>query len=206
MLVKTIFITEMKSNFKKYLIEGALIVFSVLFALFINKLFDDYQTRKKKNVALESIERELHRNAAILSDWKKQHIEIRNRISDILEGRNDSLKTELLKYSFLNLGVLTDNKSLIDAILINTAWESSKTTGIISEFDFETTQKLTRVYTMQNVLTDRTIAKILDYYFDTDSHNIKNLDQILIQFQLRFWELTGQEELMVNLYKEALAT
>lgn len=194
----------MKSNYKKYIAEGTLIIFSVLFALFINKLFDDYQTNQKKVTALESIEQELLRNQAILQNWKEKHIAVRDRISSILEGESDSLKTELKKHDYLNLGVLTNNESLIDAILINTAWESAKSTGIVSEFDFETTQKLTLAYSMQEVLTERTLAKILDYYFDTSSHDMQNLDPILIQFQLRFWELTGQEELMVTVYQDAL--
>ncbi|HBZ38367.1 MAG TPA: hypothetical protein DF712_05710 [Balneola sp.] len=194
----------MKTNYKKYLAEGTLIIFSVLFALFINKLFDDYQTNQKKVAALESIEQELLRNQSILKNWKEKHIAIRDRISSILEGESDSLKMELLKFNYLNLGILTDNESLIDAILIDTAWESARSTGIVSEFDFETTQKLTLVYSMQDVLTDRTIAKILDYYFDTNSHDMKNLERILVQFQLRFWELTGQEELMMTVYQDAL--
>lgn len=194
----------MKTNYKKYLLEGALIIFSVLFALFINKLFDDYQINQKKNIALKSIEKELYRNQNILQSWKTKHTAIRNRISGIIEGKNDSLKTELKKYNYLNLGILTDNESLIDAVLTNTAWESAKSTGIISEFDFETTQRLTHVYSMQEVLTGRTIAKILDYYFDTNAHDLKNIDAILIQFQLRFWELTGQETLLVNLYEKAI--
>jgi|TARA_R100000541_G_scaffold47941_3_gene54987 hypothetical protein len=193
-----------KTNYKKYLAEGTLIIFSVLFALFINKLFDDYQTNQKKVAALESIEQELLRNQSILKNWKEKHIAIRDRISSILEGESDSLKMELLKFNYLNLGILTDNESLIDAILIDTAWESARSTGIVSEFDFETTQKLTLVYSMQDVLTDRTIAKILDYYFDTNSHDMKNLERILVQFQLRFWELTGQEELMMTVYQDAL--
>ncbi len=194
----------MKTDYKKYLAEGTLIIFSVLFALFINKLFDDYQTNQKKATALESIEKELIRNQSILQNWKEKHIAVRDRISSIINGDGDSLKTELQKYDFLNLGVLTDNESLIDAILINTAWESAKSTGIVSEFDFETTQKLTLVYSLQEVLTDRTLAKILDYYFDTSSHDMENLEPILIQFQLRFWELTGQEELMMTVYEDAL--
>jgi hypothetical protein len=189
---------------KKYLAEGLLIVFSVLFALFINKLFDDYKTNQKKVIAIESIQKELYRNSGILDNWKKQHIEIRNAITAIVEGKNDSIKNELLKYDYLNLGVITKNENLIDAILTNTAWESAKSTGIISEFDFETTQKLTLVYSMQDELMNRTVAKILDYYFDSNSHDLKNIDQILIQFQLRFWELTGQEELMTGLYQEAI--
>ncbi|MBT8180513.1 MAG: hypothetical protein KJO53_02880 [Eudoraea sp.] len=191
-------------NIKRYIGEGLLIVFSVLFALFINKLFDDYKTNKKKTIAIESIQNELYENSSILDNWKEHHLKIRNRITDIVEGRNDSLKTELLKYEYLNLGVLTNNESLIDAILTSTAWESAKSTGIISEFDFETIQKLTHVYSMQEELSQRTMTKILDYYFDSEAHSMENIDQTLIQFQLRFWELTGQENLLADLYKEAI--
>lgn len=45
----------------------------------------------------------------------------------------------------------------------------------------------------------------MDFYFDFSSHNMENLDQTLIQLQLRFWELTGQEELMGILYDEAIS-
>ena len=50
-------------NLKKYFAEGLLIIFSVLFALFINKLFDDYKTNQKKTVAIESIQKELSQNS-----------------------------------------------------------------------------------------------------------------------------------------------
>ncbi len=181
-----------------------LIVFSVLFALFINKMAADARENKDVRIAKESIRQELEQNAWVLKRWKKQHIEIRNRLTGILEGKNDSLKNELLQYEFLNLGVLTGNQSLMDAFLTDTAWESAKTTGILSAFDFETTQQLTRVYTLQRVLTTRTLSQILDLYFDRSAHDMADLNQTLIQFQLRFWELTGQEELMVQLFDEAL--
>ncbi|MDW3195131.1 MAG: hypothetical protein R8G66_22345 [Cytophagales bacterium] len=189
---------------KKYLGEGTLIIFSVLFALFINKAFESYQTNQRKAVALKSITQELYRNQAILDRWKDQHQTVLGRLTELIEGKNDSLKQAIASKTYLDLGFLTDNKSLIDAFLTNTAWESAKETGIIAEFDFEMTQKLTLVYKMQDVMTDRTLAKILDYYFDTSSHDMDNLDQVLIQFQLRFVELTGQELVMVTMYEEAL--
>jgi hypothetical protein len=76
-----------KTNYKKYLAEGTLIIFSVLFALFINKLFDDYQTNQKKVAALESIEQELLRNQSILKNWKEKHIAIRDRIYPFLKEK-----------------------------------------------------------------------------------------------------------------------
>ncbi len=189
---------------KKYLGEGLLIVFSVLFALFISKAFEDYKTNQKENIAKESITKELYRNQAILNKWKEKHLAIGNRISCMIENQEDSLNVELKKYDYFNLMVLTNNESLINDLLSNTAWESAKTTGIISEFDYETIQKLTRVYDVQEMLTERTIMKILDFLYDNETHNMENLDKTLIQFHLRFRQLTGQEVTMIFLYKEAI--
>jgi hypothetical protein len=194
----------MKFRIKKHLIDGTLIVFSVLFALIINKSFENYQTSRKKVIVEESIIKEINQNRTVLKRWKEHHIDIRNRITSIIEGKSDSLKMELEKYDYLNLGILTNHESLVDAILTNTAWESAKTTGIISEFDYETIQMLTQVYTLQENLTDRTLIKILDYYFDSEAHEMENLSKTLLQFQLRFMELTGQEKLMSALYDDAI--
>ena len=84
------------------------------------------------------------------------------------------------------------------------AWESARTTGIITEFDLETIQKLTQVDPMPQVLTDRTLINILDYYFTAESQDVANLDKILVRFQLRFWEWTGQEERILTLSNEVL--
>ena len=190
-------------NVKTYLTEGLLIVFSVLFALLINKLFEDYKTNERKTIALETIQSELYRNLAIVQGWKEEHMVVNNRITDILEGRNDSLKNELLTYNFLNLSLLTNNQYLINAILTNTAWESAKTTGIISEFDFNTIQKLTYAHTIQELVVDQTIPKISDFLY-TDFYNIDHIDQSLLEFQFRLKDLLAQEELITNLYQEAI--
>lgn len=189
---------------RKYFVEGALIIFSVLFALFINKLFDSYKTNKQKEIALESITREIEKNSAILYSWNEHHLKIHNRISNIIEKSDDSLRIELLKNKSFNIGILTENKSVIDAVLTATAWETARSTGIISEFDFEITQILTEVYSVQEILMSKTLDKIIEYLFDPDSQNIDNIDHILIQYQLRFRELTGQEITLEKLYNKAI--
>lgn len=189
---------------RKYFVEGALIIFSVLFALFINKLFNSYKTNKQKEIALESITREIEKNSAILYSWNEHHLKIHNRISNIIEKSDDSLRIELLKNKSFNIGILTENKSVIDAVLTATAWETARSTGIISEFDFEITQILTEVYSVQEILMSKTLDKIIEYLFDPDSQNIDNIDHILIQYQLRFRELTGQEITLEKLYNKAI--
>ena len=44
----------------------------------------------------------------------------------------------------------------------------------------------------------------IDFLFDPSAHNMQNLDATLIQLQLRFWELTGQENLLADLYENVL--
>ncbi len=195
---------KINPNLKKYIGEGLLIVFSVLFALFINQSFDDYRTHQKKTIAQESILKELRANQAILANWQVKHTAIKQRLTSVIEGEADSLKTELQQYDYLNLGVLTNNEVLIDAVLTNTAWESARATGIITEFDFETIQQLTLVYDLQAILLDRTTIQILDYLFAAESNDINNLDRTLVQLQLRLRELTGQEISLSGLYKEAI--
>lgn len=187
-----------------YLGDGLLIIFSVLFALFINNLAEKNRTNAEKEAALESIKKELHRNSSILTTWKVHHTSITNKLDSLVKGKNEALKDSLQKHDYLELGYLTDNKSLIDAIISDTAWESAKSTGIISEFDFSRTEKLTNVYKMQDVLMNSTIRSILDLYFDKDSHRMDDLMPTLNQFKLRFQELVGQEILMEQLYSMAL--
>ncbi len=194
----------MIKKIKKHFAEGLLIVFSVLFALFINKLYDNYQTWKKKEIAMESIAKELQRNETILKDWEERHARIDENLNQLIEGKKDSLKGEMKKLDYFNIGLLTENRSLVDDVLTSTAWESANTTGIISEFDFEATQKLTRVYAMQELISEKTIGKILDYYFEPDTHKMEDVDAILIQFKLRFNELLGQERLMAYLYEDIM--
>ncbi|MBR8537015.1 hypothetical protein KDU71_15695 [Carboxylicivirga sediminis] len=195
---------KINSNLKKYIGEGLLIVFSVLFALFINQSFDDYRTHQKKTIAQESILKELRANQAILANWQVKHTAIKQRLTSVIEGQADSLKAELQQYDYLNLGVLTNNEVLIDAFLTNTAWESARATGIITEFDFETIQQLTLVYDLQTILLDRTTIQLLDYLFAAESNDITKLDRTLVQLQLRLRELTGQEISLSGLYKEAI--
>lgn len=189
---------------KRYFLDGLLIVFSVLFALFINKVAENIQIANEKDIAIENIKKEIQRNAEILENWHILHSEIRDRITTVIEGENDSLREALLNYKYLEIGVLTNHQSLIDANLSNTAWETAKYTGIVSEFDFNTTQKLTEIYMLQEIITEKTIGKVIDFLFDPASHDMENIETTLIQLQLRFKELVGQEYLLVDSYQKIL--
>ena len=193
-----------KRQFGKLLLDGLLIVFSVLFALYINRLSENAKMAGKKSVAMERLKKELLKNEAIIEIWYDEHSTIRDKITKVVENEQDSLRIQLLQYEYLNLGVLTGDKSLIEAVLTDVSWEAAKATDIIAELDYELVEKLTHAYTMQQHLIDDTLKKILDLYFDQSSHDMTNFDPIMRQYQLRFFELAGQEALLKHLYQTAI--
>ncbi len=190
-------------SLKKYIIDGLLIVFSVLFALAINKLAENYQTNKRKNIALNSIKMELKNNSKIIKEWNQTHQEIKQKLDEILAGKNDSLNSKLIEGNRLHFETLT-SKPFINSLMSNTAWETAQTTGIISEFDFETIQKLTFVYNLQNIITEKSSMKIIEMLYDRRIMKIDEKNTLLIELNTRISDLVGQEQGLEYLINDAI--
>lgn len=188
-------------SLKKYFFEGILIVFSVLFALFIDNYAQRLKVEKQKKLAIERIKLELFQNQKIAQGWLVHHGKILERIKDLMTPM-DSLKKEFSKDNYLTFALLTGGKPVTNELLSSTAWETAKSTTIIEEFDFEMIESLTRAYEHQNFLTDKTLNGIVNTYFERDSHEFKNIDSTLKQFLIRFNELTAQERLLLKIYEE----
>jgi hypothetical protein len=189
-------------SLKKYFFEGILIVFSVLFALFIDNYAQRLKVEKQKKLAIERIKLELSQNQKIAKGWLVRHGKILERIKKLMELSDDSLKNEFSKYNYLTFELLTDGKSFNNDLLSSTAWETAKSTGIIEEFDFELIESLTLMYEFQNILIGTTLNGIVNTYFERDSHEFKNLDSTLKQFLIRFTDLTAQEQFLLRIYEE----
>jgi len=187
----------------KYFADGFLIIFSVLFALFIDKMYDNNKTFQQKEIALTNIKNEILRNKVVLEAWHKNHIIILDRVNSVLGEKNDSLKNELQTKEFLDFGLLFGKESITNDILFNTAWETIKSTGIIAEFDFETTQQITAVYLTQDWIVEKTLPKLADLFY-INAPNGQNITQILIQLSTLFGDLTFQEKALLDNYVNAL--
>jgi hypothetical protein len=83
-------------SLKKYLFEGFLIVFSVLFALFIDNYQEQRKIQQQKKLAMERIKLELLRNQKITREWIIRHGEILEHLKVLSKLPKDSLK---LKFS-----------------------------------------------------------------------------------------------------------
>lgn len=189
-------------SLKKYFFEGILIVFSVLFALFIDNYAQRLKVEKQKKLAIERIKLELSQNQKIAKGWLVHHGKILERIKNLMKLPDDSLKKEFSKDNYLTFELLTNGKSFNNDLLSSTAWETAKSTGIIEEFDFELIESLTLMYEFQNILITTTLNGIVNTYFERDSHEFKNLDSTLKQFLIRFNDLTAQERFLLKIYEK----
>ncbi|MBN2280244.1 MAG: hypothetical protein JXQ65_06670 [Candidatus Marinimicrobia bacterium] len=192
-----------KVNFKKYLGEGLLIVFSVLFALYIDKTYEDAKTNRSKNNALIQIKAELMDNQKILKNWIADHNAILKNLNNLIVIENDSLQILAENKSYLPIQIILDNKNLLDKPLSNSAWSSAQSIGIISEFDFETLKNISETYQIQQLIMESSIEKIAERLF-LKSNDIGNTKDILIELRLRFLSLHGQEYRLNDLYRETL--
>lgn len=192
-----------KVNFKKYLGEGLLIVFSVLFALFINKTYEDAKTDKDKINAIEQIKAELFENQKILNNWMADHNAILENLNILLERKMDSIQILANNKGYLPMQMILNDRNLLDKPLSNSAWSSAQSTGIISEFDFIILLNFSETYELQQLIMNTSIEKIAERLF-LKSNDIEHIKDLLIELRLRFMNLRGQEYRLEHLYTETI--
>ncbi len=190
-------------NFKKYLGEGFLIVFSVLFALYINKTYEKAKTTSAKNNAIKQIKAELLENQNTLDDWIADHKTILENLNHLIESKNDSIQIIVKNNSYIPTQTLLANKNLMSKPLSNSAWSSAQSIGIISEFDFQTLKNINETYALQQLILETSIEKIAERFL-LKSNDVENTKALLIEFRLRFQNLQGQETRLQQLYNETI--
>lgn len=187
----------------KYFAEGVLIVFSVLLALFLSQVVENRKIAKQKEEVLQSIHREVSTNMEAVQHLRQKHQGIYSKIVDIREGREDSLLTGFREADYFNIGLITDGEPIVDHFISNTSWETAQSMGVVSEFEYELVEKLTLVYALQDIVINQTLKSITELFFERETHKMQNMDETLIQLQLRFNELIGQEYYLIELLNEA---
>lgn len=153
---------------------------------------------------LDYIYQELSDNSFILSRWIQRHGRIRDRLRNMVQNEEDSVRKRLVAGGHINFEIITNGEVLIDALLTETAWDAAKSTKVVSDFEFEQVQEFTRVYNLQRIIMDGTTSKFLDVYMDRKTHEMENLETTLIQLNIVMEEMVGQEQTLQYMIQEAL--
>lgn len=127
-----------KEQVIKLLIESSPIVFSVLFALFIDRMAANARTNEQKRTALARIHQELSENEKLIREMVTLHAEVIQSLNAAMQRKDDTVRRQVVKDGYLDYRLLAKGKSLFPRYPSSTSWEAAKSTGIISEFDYET--------------------------------------------------------------------
>jgi hypothetical protein len=189
-----------KNPYKKFLLDGLLIVLSVLFALFINKTAEAIKTSNETELALQRIQSEMTKNKVIISDLVIVHMETLKNIERILGDKNDSLRQVFIKSSYLDFVPVTNNRYVIRDFVSSTAWEAAKATNVISEFDYDVVEACTAIYANQNAVYSITLNKILDIlYSQAIIEDERDLERKMMTLKALYTEIIGQETSLIEL-------
>lgn len=183
------------------LLEGGLIVFSVLFALFIDRIAEDAKTGRQKKAALARIHDELQRNDTLLGELIQLHDVVIKNLNAAVANGSDTIRRRIARDGYLDYRLLANGRSLFPRYPSGTAWEAAKSTTIIAEFDYLTIEACAAVYTAQDVIVNRTLVKIADELFEIDN---TQPDKKLIKLRLEFEEILAQEKTLKYIMKNAL--
>ena len=176
------------------LFESALIVFSVLLALYVNRWAENQRTEEQKQIALERIVQEMKSNQELISDVVQVHKVAVANLQKASTDENDSLRIYLARQNAFDqkaISFITEGSPFYPRFPSSTSWNAAKSTAIIAEFDYEIVEALTDVYDAQEIFAKETFLYIVQtFYNPLPDDELDTINVLLI----RIGELVSQEE------------
>ena len=163
-------------NWKDYLGESFLIIFSVLLALFLTEIINNFHEKEQTRGLVNNIRDELVKN-------KTREQELYQYDLLILKNIDSALKDKSLQQQLVSGGEFHYDRIIPNGVLYryldNVAWEVARNHNISSKIDFKIISALTRIYEDQAKTTkiEDEIAKII---FSRESTKIENIGETLI--------------------------
>jgi hypothetical protein len=163
-------------NWKEYLGESLLIIFSVLLALFATEYINKQHEKENTKAILTSIVAELKHNKIAIQQMQEYNLKVLATIDSVLA--NKSAQNALVSNNEFRLQIIAPD-GVLYRYLDNEAWTIAKNNNIMSKIDVQSASILSKVYEDQDRITkvEDEIAKII---FDRESRNPAQVNTTLI--------------------------
>ncbi|MGC1390084.1 MAG: hypothetical protein WA816_03530 [Bacteroidales bacterium] len=172
-------------EWKEYLGESFLIVFSVLLALGLSEYFSKIHEKENTQTILKSVADELRNNKKALGEMQDYNLKVLAKIDSALTYKK--IQKKLVSNDEFHLDVIAPD-GIQYRYLENAAWTIAKNNNIMSKIDIESVSILSRVYGDQDRIdkVEEEVAKII---FDRASRDPKQIRKtlILIKDNYRGW-------------------
>jgi hypothetical protein len=188
-------------DWKEYLGESLLIIFSVLLAIILTEVINNINERHHTSEVLKSLREELLENDSMEIVQYAYHLKVLNNIDSALSHPEFSKQ-------FINNGIIHLKAIAPDGVIRNdlndVAWQSAKQSNIVSKIDLATYSLLTNIYDNQARITnsEQLIGSVLlSRESRTDSDN--RITLILMRDNYHAWTVDRAPALLDN-YRKAI--
>jgi hypothetical protein len=188
-------------NWKEYLGESLLIVFSVILALGLTEVINKINEDRRTNEVLHQLREELIENKKAEEEQYAYHLQV-------LKNIDSALRYPEFAQQFINNGEIHQKpifpEGLLRHDLNDVAWQIAKANNIFSKIDLSTYSLLTDIYNNQDHITksEEEIANVLLSYESRKPENLR-IALILMRDNYHGWAVDRAPNLL-NLYQKAI--
>jgi hypothetical protein len=165
-------------SFKEYLGESALIIFSVLLALFLTEFINNLHEKTQTNELLANIKAELIKNKKAEEEQYLYQQIVLKRIDTAIN--NPELQRKIFSNGEFNFELIfPKGHGVLYRDLNKVAWQVAQSQNIFPKINFKLVEQLTAVYDDQDKigkLEDKMGSVLLSY----ESRNVNNARETLI--------------------------
>ena len=196
-------VVVVERNWKDYLGECLLIVFSVILALILTEFINNLNEKRKTNEVLRQLKDELTENLRLAKDQYNYHLQVINRFDSAIN--NSSIAQNFITNGVINVGKMFPPPHVVLLHDLNdVAWQIAKQNNIVLKIDIATYNLLNDIYNNQLRITNSEdkIAQILFTYESRRQENIRTT-LILLRDNFYGWDVERAPKLL-QLYQQAI--
>jgi len=188
-------------DWKEYLGESFLIMFSVLLALVLTEYFNNLHEKKDTKELLENIKTELVHNKQAEQEQYGYQKNVLKAIDSALN--NTALQQKILSNGTLHLDYIAP-EGVVNRDLSSVAWEIAKSHNIMTKVNLKLITRLTDIYAQQARI-DKVEEKVGSVLLSWESRKPENIREtlILLRDNYKGWAFDRAPSLIAK-YDEAI--
>jgi hypothetical protein len=196
-------IVKVERDWKDYMAECLLIVFSVILALVLTEFIDNLNDKRKTSEILCELKDELIENKKNEVDQYAYHLQVLKNIDSAL--RNPGFAKKFINDSGeINISNTIAPHGVMRHDLNDVAWQIAKQNNIVSKIDFSTYSLLNDIYDNQARITNSEdkIAQVLLSFESRKPENLR-ITLILLKDNYHGWDVDRAPGL-IEQYQKAI--
>lgn len=139
-------------KYRELFMQALLIVFSVLFALFLDEYRSNIKTKKELQQITHKVEQEILENRIINDDLIIYHLEVIKNIENI--SLSDSAINNLKSDFGLKLFIIAPN-GIMQKSVSNSVWQTAKLNPTLNQIEFKKLQLIGNAYIQQEAIFEQ---------------------------------------------------